>query len=144
EFTDADKQGFTGENAQFEDEAENHLRVNEPLNAELIFSLPTTGFSNIGFTYETRRSGKGAGVQIIAYTLDGTTFIEKERISVQDDDPSLHTFDLSGIAEADDNENFGIRITFEEGEGGSGGNNRFDNITLQGMLIDVPTGIKGQ
>ena len=141
EFTDDDKQGFSGENAQFEDEAGSHLRINEPLNAELIFSLPTTGFSDIVFTYETRRSGKGAGVQIIAYTLDGTTFIEKERISVEDGDPSIYTVDFSAIAEAGDNENFGIRITFEEGEGSDGGNNRFDNITLKGMLIDIPTSI---
>lgn len=133
EITYATGQNFAAENARFGDLAESHLRVNNPLGVNLIFDLPTTGFSKIKFKYETRRSGQGAGTQVIKYALDGTDFIDIKRITVKDDTPELIFLDFGQIDGANNNPNFKISISFEQGDGGTAGNNRFDNITLEGI-----------
>jgi uncharacterized repeat protein (TIGR02543 family) len=125
--------GFSGLNARFGEEAASHLRINNSLGSQLVYTLPTTGYSNINFQYETRRSGQGAGMLVVEYSTDGSSFTEMERISVQDEDPALYTIDFSTIAQVNNNPDFKIRITFEEGEGSTAGNNRFDNVTLSGL-----------
>ncbi|TVQ12625.1 MAG: T9SS C-terminal target domain-containing protein [Balneolaceae bacterium] len=129
-------QDFIGANARFGEEAGSHLRVNNPLGASLMFTLSTTGFEYIRFMYETRRSGQGAGEQEVFYTTDGENFTHFRTITVFDDMPVLHEFNFSGIEEAGDNADFAILITFEQGAGGIAGNNRFDNVTLEGMALE--------
>lgn len=125
--------GFRAENTWFEQEAGSHLRINNPLGSELVYTLPTTGFSDISFQYESRRSGQGSEIQRIAYSLDGSSFIEKEAIQVLDEDPIVYTIDFSGIEGVNNNPNFSISIKFEAGEGSTAGNNRFDNVTISGL-----------
>ncbi len=129
---------FDGENARFGDPAGRHLRVNSPLGATLFIPLPTTGFEEPLLLYEARRSGQGAGLQLISYTLDGETYELFDTISIPNGAPDLFTFDFSSIEGAADNPDFGLRIAFEQGEGGTGGNNRIDNITLEGTSLAVP------
>jgi hypothetical protein len=50
----------------------------------------------------------------------------------------LQTFDLTATAAVNDNPKFAIRIAFSQGSGGTAGNNRFDNVTLEG--VPIPTG----
>jgi hypothetical protein len=133
EITHATGQNFAGLNARFGDLAGSHLRVNNPLGVKLLFDLPTTGFSKIKFRYETRRSGQGAGTQLVEYSTNGTDYIEIKRITVKDSDPELVFLDFSTIDALSNNPNFKIRISFEQGNGGTAGNNRFDNITLEGV-----------
>ncbi|MBC7901946.1 MAG: choice-of-anchor I family protein [Gemmatimonadaceae bacterium] len=123
-------------NARNGDPSGNHMRINNPIGSSLAYSLPTTGFSDVVFKYATRRSGSGAGVQKIEYSVDGTNFIAFATILPNDGDPTLQTLDFSAIAASDDNANFKIRFGFEQGGGGTVGNNRFDNATLEG----TPTG----
>jgi len=125
-------QGFdvTNPNARNGDAALTHLRFNDPIGGGLLFSLPTTGFQQVVVKYATRRSGSGAGTQNIEYTTDGNTFVNFTQVFPVNGDPTLQTLDFSGIPAADDNPNFQIRITFEQGSGGTVGNNRFDNFTL--------------
>lgn len=127
---------FNGENARLNDPAGTHLRVNNPLGAEVNFTLPTTGFSGIVLKYESRRSGQGAGIQHLEYTIDGEDYVVFESYEVMNDEPILYTFDFSEIEEADDNPDFSIRIWFEQGSGGTSGNNRFDNLTLEGYPLE--------
>lgn len=129
-------QGFAGENARMGDEALSHLRVNNPLGAVLTIPLPTSGYENVVFKYETRRSGQGAGTQIVSYTIDGESFTPFINVATFNDDPVLITLDFSAISETSDNEDFAIRIAFEEGSGGVAGNNRFDNMTLDGDPLE--------
>lgn len=119
-------------NARNGDASGNHLRLNNPIGATLIFSLPTTGYSDVVFKYATRRSGSGAGTQQVDYTTDGTNYIAFTTISPADADPILQILDFSAINATDNNPNFKIRITFSQGGGGTVGNNRFDNVTLDG------------
>lgn len=126
-------QGFeiTNPNARNGDLAGTHLRFNDPIGGGLIFSLPTTGYQQVLVRYATRRSGSGAGTQIIEYSTDGgATFLFFTQIFPPNGDPTLQTLDFSDIAAVDDNPDFQIRITFEQGGGGAVGNNRFDNFTL--------------
>ena len=138
EVTDSTGQDFSGVNAQLGEAAGSHLRINNPLGSTVTLSMPTTGFQALVFKYEARRSGQGAGVQELSYTTDGATFLPLGTVTVLDDVPVLQTFDLTAIAAVNDNPLFAIRIAFSQGSGGTGGNNRFDNITLEG--VPIPTG----
>jgi len=128
-------QGFdiTNPNARNGDLAGTHLRFNNPIGGGLLFNLPTTGYDNVVVKYATRRSGSGAGRQLIFYTTNGNDFDSLTTIAPIDGDPELQTLDFTAIAAVNDNPNFAIRITFEQGAGGTAGNNRFDNFTLESI-----------
>ncbi len=129
-------QDFWGENAQFGDDAGAHLRLNNPIGAVMDVDMPTTGFENVTVRYETRRSGSGAGTQILSYTLDGTNYVPLAALAVAEI-PTLYPFDFAEIPGADNNPNFGFRIEFAQGAGGDAGNNRFDNWTVEGFPLDA-------
>ncbi|MBK9018344.1 MAG: choice-of-anchor I family protein [Saprospiraceae bacterium] len=128
-------QGFdtANPNAQNGDAALTHLRFNNPIGGTLLFNLPTTGYDNVVVKYATRRSGSGAGEQYVFYTTNGTDFDSLTTILPVDGDPTLQTLDFSGIPAVNDNPNFAIRLTFGQGGGGTAGNNRFDNLTLESV-----------
>lgn len=127
-------QGFevTNPNARNGDVAGTHLRFNDPIGGQLEFGLPTTGYQNVVVRYGTRRSASGAGVQYISYSTDGTNYTLFDSIFPVDGNPTLQTLNFSNIAAANNNANFKIRISFAQGAGGTVGNNRFDNFTLEG------------
>jgi hypothetical protein len=124
-----------GLNNQMNEPAGTHLRLNYPIGAELVFSVPTTGYEAVVLRYETRRSGAGAGQQRIFYSIDGTTFTLFETITVADADPVLQTIDFSGVTGAAKNPQFKVKIEFAQGGGGTAGNNRFDNLTIEGLPL---------
>lgn len=121
-------------NARNGDASGNHLRFNNPLFGTLRFSLPTTGYENVVLKYAAMRSNSGAYFQLVHYTTDGVnyTFFDTIKPVVA---PALYTLDFSGIAAAGNNPDFKVRITFAQGGGGTAGNNRFDNVTLEGTSI---------
>jgi hypothetical protein len=133
---DATGQDFFGENARAGDPIGSHLRVNNPLGASLTLALPTRGFEAIVVAYETRRSGQGAGLQQVEVTTDGINFSPFATIPVLDAPPVLRLLDFRGFPGAADNPWFGLRITFDQGGGGIAGNNRFDNLTVDGTPLD--------
>jgi hypothetical protein len=122
-------------NARLEQPAGDSLRARNPSNTRaLVFSLPTTGFSNIIFKYAVYRSSNGAQEQTVYYRLsnDGAWIQFGEPFLITTS-YQLFSFDFSVIAGANNNPQFAVRILF----GGSNasetsGNNRFDNITLEG------------
>ncbi len=136
EVTDGNGNGFSGENVRLGDNTGTHLRINNPLGAGILFTLPTTGYKDIVLKYETRRSGQGAGIQVVEYTTDGVSFEEFETLVIIDGDPVLYTFDFTEVEAANDNPDFAVRITFEQGTGSTVGNNRFDNVTVDGAPLE--------
>ncbi len=130
-------QDFTATNARFGDPASRHLRVNNPLTpgTRIDLVIPSTGFSDIIVNYETRRSGQGAGIQHISYTTDGETFIDFTTVEITES-PAITEIDFRDMPATADNPNLAIRITFSQGEGGTGGNNRFDNLSVEGVPLD--------
>src|SRR5690606_1991968 len=121
-------------NAQNGDLAGTHLRFNNPIGGALEFALPTTGFEIIVVKFATRRSGSGAGNQLWSYSINGTDYVSFVTIAPNDGDPTLQTLDFTAIAEANDNPNFKLKVEFEQGDGGTVGNNRFDNFTVDGAV----------
>lgn len=130
-------QGFeiTNPNARNNDVSGSHLRFNNPIGGTLIFNLPTTGYRDVIFSYATRRSGQGAGSQLLFYSLDGTSYTFIDTIKPIDGNPALTQIYFDTLSGADDNANFKIKIEFSAEYGGTGGNNRFDNVSLDGTSI---------
>ncbi|MDO5637647.1 MAG: choice-of-anchor I family protein [Myroides sp.] len=118
-------------NARNGDVSGTHFRYNNPIGGVITFNLPTTGYENPIVKFTTRRSGQGAGTQTWSYTTDGTTYTTFQTVSPQDSDPQLITLDFSSITASDNNPNFKLKVAFSQGQGGTGGNNRFDNFTLE-------------
>ena len=131
-------QGFeiTNPNARNGDLSGSHLRFNTPIGGMLEFALPTAGAEQVVVKYATRRSGSGAGVQYIHYSTDGSNFQLFDSIFPVDGNPSMHTLDFSQLSAVENNPNFKIRISFAAGPGSTGGNNRFDNFTLEGVTAN--------
>ncbi|WP_353149412.1 choice-of-anchor I family protein [Chryseobacterium sp.] len=135
--SEIDFAGGTGQNFNVEnlnarngDPSGTHLRFNNPIGGALQFNLPTTGYQNVIIKFTTRRSGQGAGTQTWSYSTDGTTFIPYQTVNPQDANPQLVTFDLSAVPGVSDNPNFKLKAEFSATGGGTGGNNRFDNFTV--------------
>jgi len=119
-------------NARNGDAFGTHLRFNDPIGGALEFSLPTSGYENIIVKFATRRSGSGAGTQSWSYSLDGTSYTAFTTILPNNGDPALATLDFTAISGANNNANFKLKVEFSVGTGGTVGNNRFDNFTLEG------------
>lgn len=141
--TEIDFAGGTGQNFNVEnlnarngDAAGTHLRYNFPINGNLQFNLPTTGYQNVVVKFTTRRSGSGAGTQTWSYSTDGTAFQTYQTISPQDANPQLITFDFSGVSGVSNNPNFKLKVEFSPTGGGSVGNNRFDNFTVDATAVN--------
>lgn len=125
-----------------------HLRVNNPLGdplgdptpKTLRFAVPTTGHAGVSVSFQTRRSGQGAGMQTLAYTTNGSTWTVLASYEVLDADPQTKAFSLAHLPAVNNNPQFGLRITFALGDGGTAGNNRFDNFTVTTNLAPVVTG----
>ncbi|WP_367870633.1 CotH kinase family protein [Luteolibacter sp. Populi] len=131
----AQDQGFAALNARNDDPVGAHLRVNNPLDATVTLAVPTTGHENIVIQYETRRSGQGAGTQVISYTVNGTSFLPFTTLAPPDGNPTVQILDFRSLPAVDNNPLFAVRIAFQQGSGGTGGNNRFDNVTVEGDEI---------
>lgn len=109
-----------------------HLRFNDPIGGALEFAIPTTGYKNIVVNFATRRSGSGAGTQYWSYTTDGTNYMIFDSIFPSSVGPELKTLNFIGVSNVDNNANVKIKVAFATGQGGTGGNNRFDNFTVDG------------
>ena len=117
-------------NARNGDASGTHLRYNLPINGNLQFNLPTTGYEDVVVKFTTRRSGQGAGTQTWSYSTDGTTFTTYQTVNPQDTNPQLVTLDFSAVNGVANNPNFKLKVEFAATGGGVGGNNRFDNFTV--------------
>lgn len=122
-------------NARNGDPAGAHLRFNTPIGGALEFSLPTTGYENIVVKFATRRSGSGAREQVWSYSTDGISYTPFTTLTINSGNPVLQTLDFSSITGVNNNPNFKLKVEFAAAGGGTGGNNRFDNFTLEGHAI---------
>ena len=98
-----------------------------------VITMPTTGFENIILSYASQRTTTGFNEHRIEYTVDGNMWQLKETIDNIPSSFGLFSVDFSDIPAANDNPNFAVRIILN-GASGAAGNNRFDNIRLEGTL----------
>lgn len=112
---------------------------NENNDEYFTINQSTDGFLNIVLSYALRRSNNGFDTHLIEYTTDGDNWIEKETIDVSEytnnwSIDQIVVVDFSGIPDVNDNNDFAIRITVS-GATSATGNNRFDNIRMDGIPI---------
>jgi hypothetical protein len=110
-----------------------HLRIENPIGAQAVWNLPTTGYEEVKLEWKTRRSANGPGMKVIEYTTDGTSWLLLDRGEVRDSSPQFESFDFTRIPGTNNNSRFAVRVSFERGEGGSAGDVRFDDVALSGI-----------
>lgn len=119
------------------------LRVRNPSDTRsLMLELPTVGYEDIQLSYAVKRTNNGAATQWLSYSLDGgATWSNASPLNDSvgvEVDYELEVFDFSSISGVNDNPDFMVRIQFFNGSSNSTGNNRFDNIVLEGVSISGP------
>ena len=125
-------------NARETSEAGTALRLRNPSN-DIIITMPTLGYKEVVLSYATMRTGSGAQNQTLSYTTDGSNFTTA---GLSDFEMTitevyvLRQFNFAGIPNVKNNPNFKIKITFSNGNTNASGNNRIDNLVLEG----VPSG----
>lgn len=138
-YMDGDIGGYTI-NARNNDPGGNLLKARNPSNTRsLILSLPTTGFEKPILQFALSRSNNGATTQNYTYSIDGVNYTDVllEKIShnpMADPTVDLVVIDFSNISGTANNPNLKFKIDFVgDAAAGATGNNRFDNITLEGI-----------
>lgn len=123
-------------NSRMSEPAGNGIRPRNPSDSmELVLQLPTTGFTNIHLSYVAQRSGSGMLKQVLYYSTDGVNFTAHPDTVNVTTTFSLVNFDFSGIPAASNNPNFTAKILFFEQNVASNGNNRLDNVVLEGTSL---------
>jgi len=127
-------------NARNEHEAGTALRLRNP-SGEFIINVPTNGYKDVILTYAATRTGSGSQTQSISYTTDGVNYeqtaLAQSDFTIFEDTYILIQLDFSHVDAADNNPNFKVKLTFDNASSLiENGNNRIDNITLDG----IPTG----
>ncbi len=125
-------------NARLDTAAGNALRVRNPASSrELLLTLPTTGYEQIRLSYAVQRTSNGAQEQTLYYRTSATAdWIQFDAPFTILESFQLMTFDFSSITAVNNSPEFAIRLLFGgSNASGTSGNNRFDNITLEGLPI---------
>ena len=104
----------------------------------LTLSVGTLGFSNIVVSFATQGTSTGFNSNQFQYSLDGVTFVDFGSPYTPAATFGLLSFDLSSIAGLNDNPNATFRIVFN-GATSASGNNRIDNIVVEGTTITEGT-----
>ncbi|MCH8534803.1 MAG: hypothetical protein LAT51_07015 [Flavobacteriaceae bacterium] len=130
-------------NARNNDPAGDGLRLRNPAGPFTI-SASTTNYENVKISYAARRTNNGAQQQLLSYSLDGGQSFTTEGLDVlvfdiqtggDEEEFELFEIDLSGIDGAQNNADFQFQINFAIGEDGDSGNNRIDNLVIEGTSL---------
>jgi hypothetical protein len=119
----------------------NAVRTRNPSDSmEFLWYIPTTRYQNIVIKYETELSSikSGQHEQIFSYSLDSAATFINTGLPVfsnfADTTWGMVTLDLRSITAINNNRKFVFRINFSAPNTGTKGNNRFDNITVEGDI----------
>ncbi len=105
----------------------------------ITINVSTVGFSNMVFSFATQGTGTGFNSNQFQYSVDGTNFIDfgSPYIPAAAFGAVPVVFTLSSIVGLNNNPNAAFRIVFN-GATSSTGNNRIDNIVIDGTSMNVP------
>jgi hypothetical protein len=123
-------------------DVDNGLRLRNPSdNMEFVWFVPTTNYQDIILTYATESSSfkSGQQEQDFSYSLDnGKTYITTDLpvpSYIPDTSWKKVVLDLHTITSLNNNNQLVFRLTFIGQTTGTKGNNRFDNITVEGNVL---------
>jgi len=114
------------------------LRVRNPSDTRaLLIKIPTTGYEAIKFSYAVLRTNNGQRIQRVFYRInDISPWVQIEGDVNISETFERFEFDLTNMDEVNNQIDFAIKITFHGPEAsGNSGNNRFDNILLEGKKV---------
>ena len=97
----------------------------------ITLNVGTVGFSNIIVSFATQGTSTGFNLNQFQYSLDGVTFVDFGAPYAPPTSFALFTFDLSTIGGLNNNPDAAFRIIFN-GAASASGNNRIDNIVVEG------------
>lgn len=103
----------------------------------LDLNISTAGFNNIVVSFATQRTSTGFNSNQLQYSLDGVAFVNFDAPYTPPLTFGLVTFDLSSISGLNDNPDAAFRIVFN-GATSATGNNRIDNLVVEGENITTP------
>lgn len=107
----------------------------------ILINVSTSNLEDIVVSWAQRGTGSGFDSRAFAYSTDGTNFTDVGTdTGTLSSSWEIETYDLSSITDIDDQDAVTFRITLDGATGGSG-NNRFDNITVEGTVIPEPTSL---
>jgi hypothetical protein len=120
------------------------------------FAVNTTGYTNIGVSWDTQDSNTGSKYTRLQYTIDGTTFIDYA-VNTNTTLITTKSNSFAGITGVENNPNFAIRIVAEfastaivtanniytnanapTGTYSTAGTMRYDLVTVWGTLSGAP------
>jgi hypothetical protein len=106
---------------------------------DLTFNVSTVGFANIVVSFATQGTSTGFNNNQFQYSLDGTTFVNfgSPYVPAAAFGSIPVVFSLTSIAGLNNNPNAAFRIIFG-GATSSTGNNRIDNIVVEGSSTTIP------
>jgi formylmethanofuran dehydrogenase subunit D len=113
-------------------------------NMQFLWYLPTKAYQNIVIKYETQSSSTGSGQhrQNFSYSVDSAVTFTTAGLPIAWDSAGLVwgkvTLNLSTLTNVNNNGKFAFRILFSPPNTGTSGNNRFDNITVEGDTMIAP------
>lgn len=127
-------------NARMSAVAGNGFRARNPSDSmQLLIYIPSTGYGNLKLTYACQASSVTSGQlhQLFSYSLDsGATWISSGSGLSEWTDSAWLSFNNISVRLTDplanNNRKLVFKITFSGNTSGSSGNNRFDNLTLEG------------
>jgi hypothetical protein len=123
-------------------------------SAGVQFLASTVGFQGITVNYDLRHSNTSSRYEQLQYTLDGTNWIDLSLFDGNAGDTwfNVRTGDLTAIAAANNNANFGLRVVAAFDPVGTNyapsnatsayaatGTWRFDMVTVNGTVVPEPT-----
>lgn len=105
----------------------------------LTFNVSTVGFANIVFSFATQGTSTGFNSNQFQYSVDGINFIDfgSPYVPAAAFGAVPLVFTLTSIAALNNNPNAAFRIVFN-GASTSTGNNRIDNIVIEGTSTTIP------
>ena len=111
---------------------------------QFLWYIPTNKYENIVIKYETELSSTTSGQysQVFSYSLDSALTFITSGLPITSYSAAttweLVTLDLSSIPAVNNNGKLILKMTFTPPNTGTKGNNRFDNITVEGDTIIKP------
>jgi len=124
----------------------NELRFRNPSDSmEALITVPTTHYKNITIKYDLERTGSGQGSENFDYSTDGGTTWKTSGLSIKHDTAltvfSLVTVSLSTDTTVNNNSNgFIFRIKFNPPNSAANGNDRIDNLSVEGDTDEAKQG----
>lgn len=126
-------------NLRMSQPAGNYIRCRNPSDSmELLFYTPSTHFHNLVFTFGTSRPANGMIHQNYDYSTDSGMTWTTSGLSMTTDS-AWSTFQritlICSNAAVNNNPKLVFRVTWAGNNTGASGNNRFDNVSLDGDTL---------